>query len=148
MDASTAIVSGRNVLEVRAAHCCCATRFGVRLVERRSNAYLGAEVRRRCMARDDSALEAARARVVASFVAARRAAAVDDDALHETAVHSSLRDPLTLRRLVNPVRGAACRHAQPFDLLSYIAFQRTDIRFRCPVSILCVCVCVYACCVI
>ena len=36
-------------------------------------------------------------------------------------------------QLTVPVRGARCLHLQCFDAASYVAFQRSDVRFRCPV---------------
>lgn len=130
------VCAGRNVLEIKAGVCCCNCRFGVRLLEERSDEYLAAHVKQRFEAQPHESTAAGRARVAASFAMSLQAAAADADALQETCVHASLRDPLTLRRLATPVRGQRCRHAQPFDLLSFIAFQRTDIRFRCPVKLI------------
>jgi hypothetical protein len=142
IDISRLVTSGRNQLLVCIDRCMCLFRFGVRLVEMRSDRCLVNQVLAQARAADDAAtpsslvtqtardaarVERARARVAASF------AAHSEAGLQETALRASLRDPISLKRLTTPVRSVSCEHAQCFDLASYVAFQRTDVRMRCPV---------------
>jgi hypothetical protein len=127
-DVTPAVHVGLNSFKVTIDKCCCIYRFAVRLVHEKTDAVLVQAVldKHRLQAADE-AYEAARGRLVASFVSN------NDAVLQETAIRASLRDPVTLVRLCIPARGALCQHAQCFDLLSYISFQRSDVRFLCPV---------------
>jgi hypothetical protein len=127
-DVTSAVQVGLNSFKVTIDKCCCIYRFAVRLVHEKTDAALVQAVldKHRLQAADE-AYEAARGRLVASFVSN------NDAVLQETAIRASLRDPVTLVRLCIPARGALCQHAQCFDLLSYLSFQRTDVRFLCPV---------------
>jgi hypothetical protein len=125
----TAIVhAGKNTLSVTIDKCMCIYRFGVRQVDQLGDAELTQIVVQRGQLVDaDAAYAAARAKLVASFVSHT------DVVLQETAIRASLHDPVTLVRLRIPARGTVCTHAQCFDLPSYISFQRSDVRFLCPV---------------
>ena len=120
--------------------CFCHYQIGVRLTEQVTDRYLVEEVRERCTENKET-FEEARTRLVASFCGGGAAAGSgggdqatnSEGELQETALRASLLDPLLLTRMKTPVRGTQCSHAQCFDLAAYIAFQRTYVRFECPV---------------
>lgn len=128
-DISAFLHPGKNTLSVTIDKCMCMYRFAVRQVDQVGDNQLTQLVVQRCQnaADADAAYAAARAKLVASFVSHT------DVVLQETAIRASLHDPVTLVRLRIPARGTVCTHAQCFDLPSYISFQRSDVRFLCPV---------------
>jgi hypothetical protein len=56
----------------------------------------------------------------------------DDDVLEQAYV-VSLHDPLSCMRIVTPARGVSCRHAQCFDLATYLEFSHMNQYWNCPV---------------
>jgi hypothetical protein len=57
----------------------------------------------------------------------------DDDDVQEQAYMATLNDPVSFVRITTPVRGTACRHAQCFDLATYVDFSHHNQYFNCPV---------------
>ena len=63
----------------------------------------------------------------------QREEACSDDLVVVSSDTVSLKCPLTLVRIAVPCRGAACAHAQSFDLAGFLALAERHARWACPV---------------
>eukprot|EP01130_Rhizamoeba_saxonica_P008889 TRINITY_DN359_c0_g1_i1.p1 TRINITY_DN359_c0_g1~~TRINITY_DN359_c0_g1_i1.p1 ORF type:complete len:640 (-),score=124.66 TRINITY_DN359_c0_g1_i1:1500-3332(-) len=57
----------------------------------------------------------------------------DDDDIMAVSLKLSLRCPLTLLKIENPVRGRNCSHLQCFELSAYLQMNKNHPTFLCPV---------------
>jgi len=57
----------------------------------------------------------------------------NDNEIEQVSLKVSLRCPLSLMRIKNPVRGDECQHIECFDLGSYLSVNQNHPSFECPI---------------
>ncbi|CAG8638819.1 2335_t:CDS:2, partial [Paraglomus occultum] len=115
---------GENLMCLEQTTCCCSYRFSVEILLRESEDLILHYVRRKHLSEQDGITNVDRL----------LSGGLDDDDIEvrQEVIKVSMKCPLSLLRIKEPVKGAKCRHVACFDLSSYLAVNRANQTWRCP----------------